>query len=718
MKKRILASSLWVLGCFLSFSVKAQINYSFSASSGAYTANSGTTIVAANTDDGTSSSTAIGFTFTFGCTNYTTFQANSNGMMFLGTSLVTTTADYANNLNSNTDRPIIAPLWDDLKTTGGVNYKLTGSAPNRVLTVEWLSMLWQYNAASASISFQVKLYETTNQIDFIYSQLAGSVSGGSASIGLAGPTSGDFYSLTTSGTSPTATKGTETTTLSTRPATGQIYSWVPSCVSITTGAVSPTSFALGSCTATASGTVAFTSTGTFAAGNYYTAWLSDASGSFGTATSIGTLSSTANTGTINITIPAGTPAGTGYLIQITSYTPAVTGSNSSSFTITQACAPGTPVSGVMSNYSTIEAAHPTGYGCDNACTETSYTVGPFAHPVVCNNDNVVGCGSCSSVTQSITFTITAGCTYTAEAEITARGANCPDAAMDIGDEIHISGTGGTLVSQYATLTSPGSCSSVGVVAGVNNYTTADINNGCGNSSGYAQLVYTAPAAATAQVTISFTSDRADEILTYTFTANSSLCGIIVLPIELMGFYATQMAEGIKLNWSTATETNNNYFMVEYSFDGTNFIPYTEVKGAGNSYVRKDYTCMFIENTEGKKPYFRLKQVDYNGQYQYSSVITLGGSIGSLTTSLYSNITAYYNEDNEQIITKFHLDYPQQVNVILYDLVGNKIQETTPLSFSEGDNETTLNAPDKAGVYVLIYQTGDGLAIHKKIMVSK
>src|ERR1700756_2856494 len=232
MKKRILASSLWVLGCFLSFSVKAQINYSFSASSGAYTANSGTTIVAANTDDGTSSSTAIGFTFTFGCTNYTTFQANSNGMMFLGTSLVTTTADYANNLNSNTDRPIIAPLWDDLKTTGGVNYKLTGSAPNRVLTVEWLSMLWQYNAASASISFQVKLYETTNQIDFIYSQLAGSVSGGSASIGLAGPTLGDFYSLTTSGTSPTATKGTETTTLSTRPATGQIYSWVPSCVSI------------------------------------------------------------------------------------------------------------------------------------------------------------------------------------------------------------------------------------------------------------------------------------------------------------------------------------------------------------------------------------------------------------------------------------------------------------------------------------------------------
>src|SRR6185312_5618748 len=202
-------------------------------------------------------------------------------------------------------------------------------------------------------------------------------------------------------------------------------------------------------------------------------------------------------------------------------------------------------------------------------------------------------------------------------------------------------------------------------------------------NGYAQLVYTAPAAATAQVTISFTSDRSDEILTYTFTANSSLCGIIVLPIELMGFYASNTNEGIKLNWATATETNNDYFMVEYSLDGTNFIPYKEVKGAGNSTVRTDYSCMFTENIGDKKPYFRLKQVDYNGHYQYSSVITLGSFIGSLTTSKYSNIAAYYNTDNDRVITKFSLDFPQQVNISLYDVTGAKIQETTSVLYSEG-----------------------------------
>ncbi len=486
---------------------------------------------------------------------------------------------------------------------------------------------------------------------------------------------------------------------------------------ITTGIVSPTNFSLSDCAATATATVAFTSTGTFNTGNYYTAWMSDASGSFGAATNVGTLSSTANSGSISITIPAGTSAGTGYLIQIASYSPAVTGSNSGSFTVTTGCTPGTAISGVLSNYSTIQAAHSSAYGCDNSCTETSYTVGPFAHPVVCNSDNVVGCGSCSSVTQSVTFTVTAGCTYTAQAEQKARGASCPDAAMDGGDEIHISGTGGTLVSQYAKLTSPGACSGSGISAGVNNYSSADINTGCGNADGFVQLVYQAPAGAIGQITISYTSDRSDEILTYTFTSGSSACGIIVLPIELMGFYAEQVSEGIKLNWATATETNNNYFMVEYSLDGLNFIPYKEVKGAGNSYSKTEYTCLFTENTFNKTPYFRLKQVDYNGDFKYSSIITLGNFIGSLSASAYSKVTVYYDRDKEAVVAKFKLGYPQQVNAALYSMEGQKVTEINTF-YNEGDNELLIDAPDKEGVYFLVFQDGNNTPTHKKIMVSK
>jgi len=101
----------------------------------------------------------------------------------------------------------------------------------------------------------------------------------------------------------------------------------------------------------ASGTVDFTSTGTFNGGNVYTAQLSDASGSFASPTNIGTLTSTANAGTINITIPSGSNAGTGYVIRVVSDNPATTGSSSGAFTINQnaACLPTLPANGLVLN---------------------------------------------------------------------------------------------------------------------------------------------------------------------------------------------------------------------------------------------------------------------------------------------------------------------------------------------------------------------------------
>lgn len=98
---------------------------------------------------------------------------------------------------------------------------------------------------------------------------------------------------------------------------------------ITTGLVSGSPYTV-DCTnsVTDAGSVAFNSSGTFTAGNIYTVELSDAAGSFATPTTIGSLTSTANNGIINFTIPASTPSGTTYLIRILSDSPTVTGSTS------------------------------------------------------------------------------------------------------------------------------------------------------------------------------------------------------------------------------------------------------------------------------------------------------------------------------------------------------------------------------------------------------
>ncbi len=97
---------------------------------------------------------------------------------------------------------------------------------------------------------------------------------------------------------------------------------VPTSNTITTGTITGSPFC--ACSAMS---VPFTSTGTFTAGNIYTAQLSNAVGSFAAPTTIGTLVSVANTGTIACTIPCGTPTGTGYRVRVISSTPPVTGTD-------------------------------------------------------------------------------------------------------------------------------------------------------------------------------------------------------------------------------------------------------------------------------------------------------------------------------------------------------------------------------------------------------
>ncbi|MBK5209424.1 MAG: T9SS type A sorting domain-containing protein [Flavobacteriaceae bacterium] len=109
---------------------------------------------------------------------------------------------------------------------------------------------------------------------------------------------------------------------------------------ITTGAISPTSYCVG-----ASVNIPYTITGTFNNGNIFTAQLSDASGSFASPVTIGTLTSTA-AGSITGTIPNNTIAGTGYRIRVVSSNPVVTGSvNTSNLTVN--VVPSAPIVGAI-----------------------------------------------------------------------------------------------------------------------------------------------------------------------------------------------------------------------------------------------------------------------------------------------------------------------------------------------------------------------------------
>jgi hypothetical protein len=213
---------------FLIFSkLFSQMPYNFTALSSGYTPISGgTTVHAAGVDEALSATVNIGFTFNYNCTNYTQIKISSNGWITF--SLALTGSGFTNNLDFGPEQLVIAPLWDDLQvgTGGAVRTQLSGAAPNRIFTIEWFNMEWNWLASGPGISFQVRLYETTNRIEFIYQQQSGSLNSPSASIGLNGLI-GSFLSLNSTGASPAVSSTTETDNLSTKPATGQVYRWDP-----------------------------------------------------------------------------------------------------------------------------------------------------------------------------------------------------------------------------------------------------------------------------------------------------------------------------------------------------------------------------------------------------------------------------------------------------------------------------------------------------------
>lgn len=111
-----------------------------------------------------------------------------------------------------------------------------------------------------------------------------------------------------------------------------------------------------------------------------------------------------------------------------------------------------------------------------------------------------------------------------------------------------------------------------------------------------------------------------------------------LPVTLLLFTGKLLNANAVLNWTTATEINNYKFDVERSLNGTDFLKIGEVKGMGNSNQLNTYT--FVDNSIAGLSFdiffYRLKQVDFNGQFEYSSTTLVKKNEVSGSLSIYPN----------------------------------------------------------------------------------
>ena len=187
---------------------------------------------------------------------------------------------------------------------------------------------------------------------------------------------------------------------------------------------------------------------------------------------------------------------------------------------------------------------------------------------------------------------------------------------------------------------------------------------------------------------------------------------VPLPVELLSFTAASNGKEVDLKWSTASETNNNYFTIEKSKDGIQFTTLTQVAGAGNSTVAKTYSASDAQPYSGVS-YYRLKQTDYDGRASYSSIQTI-----LFEGSVEQNIRLYpspLSKGNQSLTIQFEGYRNQEVQVVLKDMNGREFFSKN-ISVSENEN-FVINTNDAlpAGIYVVIATSGDTVRSQKIIV---
>jgi len=167
-----------------------------------------------------------------------------------------------------------------------------------------------------------------------------------------------------------------------------------------------------------------------------------------------------------------------------------------------------------------------------------------------------------------------------------------------------------------------------------------------------------------------------------------------LPVDYLFYNALCSGDEVTIDWSTASETNCDYFLIEKSVDGELFYGIKTMAGHGNSnnivhYSVKDADIHSSEN------YYRIKQVDFDGQYYYSPVMTAICKDNSNQSDLFVDYS------NESMIVHFDAVDGEQYVICVYDVQGRKIHEEM---YAAGDDETAdielLLVKPLSGVYLV------------------
>lgn len=189
----------------------------------------------------------------------------------------------------------------------------------------------------------------------------------------------------------------------------------------------------------------------------------------------------------------------------------------------------------------------------------------------------------------------------------------------------------------------------------------------------------------------------DDVAIYPF----DIACAIILPVKLTSFTAERSGRNVELKWQTATEENNDYFAVERLNPDGIWEEIGTVDGHGSTSMENNYAFTDAHPISGTN-YYRLRQIDYNGQYTTSE-------IRDVTFENDSPFDAVASANNEEI--RFAIfGAANTTEVEVYSMDG-KVCSRTSTENSSG----SLPLPQTAGLYVVVFTNQNGIVMRKIVI---
>jgi hypothetical protein len=181
-----------------------------------------------------------------------------------------------------------------------------------------------------------------------------------------------------------------------------------------------------------------------------------------------------------------------------------------------------------------------------------------------------------------------------------------------------------------------------------------------------------------------------------------------LPVKLLSFDAKCRNNEVIAAWSTATETNNDFFTLESSVDAQHWNFVANIDGAGNSNDILNYQYTDVKSSGGLS-YYRLRQTDFDGRNEVFSPVSVICSDDNL-----NNISIYPNPFKEELIIKYSNLNESNAKVMVYDMLGKVILENE-INASTGTDNYILDLSKFAdGLYYVGFTSGN-IEYHQRVV---